>query len=88
MGSPSPRVSLPATTLPTPSKRDPILLIGINGRPVTLAQLRAGLEEKKRESRKAIVHADAAAPVARLQDAINVAFDAGYEVAYATQSMR
>jgi biopolymer transport protein ExbD len=59
-----------------------------NGRSVTIEQLRAGLEEKKRESRKAIVHADEMAPVVRLQQAINVAFEMGYEVAYATQPTR
>jgi biopolymer transport protein ExbD len=59
-----------------------------NGRPVTIEQLRAGLEEKKRESRKAIIHSDEMAPVVRQQQAINVALALGYEVALATQPMR
>ena len=44
--------------------------------------------EKKRESRKAIIHADEMAPVMRQQQAINVALALGYEVALATQPMR
>lgn len=59
-----------------------------NGRPVTLEELREGLEAKKSEGRKAIVHADGMAPAERMQEAINVALSLGYEVAYATQPMR
>lgn len=59
-----------------------------NGRPVTLDQLRLGLEDKKREGRKAIVHPDEMAPFGRAQQAFNVALSLGYEVAYATQPMR
>ncbi len=59
-----------------------------NGLPVTLDGLRAGLEEKKREGRKVIIHADEMAPMGRTQQAINVALSLGYEVAYATQPMR
>jgi biopolymer transport protein ExbD len=59
-----------------------------NGRPVTLEGLRAGLEEKKKEGRKAIIHPDEMAPYVRTQQAINVALALGYEVAIATQPMR
>jgi biopolymer transport protein ExbD len=59
-----------------------------NGRPVTLEELRAGLESKKKESRKAIIHADEMAPWIRCQQACNVALGLGYEVAYATQPVR
>lgn len=62
--------------------------IYFNGHPVTLEQLRVGLEEKKREGRKAIIHADEMAPVVRWQQVCNVALAMGYEVAYATQPMR
>ena len=59
-----------------------------NGRPVNLEQLRQELEEKKRDSRRAIVHADEMAPFGRVQQAGNVALALGYEVAYATQPVR
>jgi biopolymer transport protein ExbD len=59
-----------------------------NGRPVTLEGLRAGLDEKKKEGRKAIIHPDEMAPTVRTQQAINVALSLGYEVAIATQPVR
>ncbi len=59
-----------------------------NGRPVTLDGLRKGLEEKKREGRRAIVHADVMAPSGRVQQAINVALGLGFEVALATQPVK
>jgi biopolymer transport protein ExbD len=58
-----------------------------NGRPVTIDALRAGLEEKKKEGRKVIVHADVMAPSGRTQQAINVALALGYEVGIASQPM-
>ncbi len=56
-----------------------------DGLPVSLAGLRDKLEEKKREGRRTIIHADEMAPFGRVQEAGNAALALGYEVAYATQ---
>ena len=66
----------------TPSSENPFFF---NGRPVTLDQLRSGLEAKKNEVRRAIVHADVMAPSGSTQQAVNLALSLGYEVAIATQ---
>jgi biopolymer transport protein ExbD len=63
-------------------------LLYLEGRPVTLAEMRLGLENKKKESRQLIIHADAMAPFGRVQEVANVALVLGYEVAYATQPTR
>ncbi|MFZ4764163.1 MAG: ExbD/TolR family protein [Roseimicrobium sp.] len=59
-----------------------------NGLAVTVDELRKGLEGKKKESHRAIVHADEMAPSGRLVQAANIALALGYEVAFATQPMR
>jgi biopolymer transport protein ExbD len=60
----------------------------LEGRPVSLVDMRKGLEEKKKESRQLIIHADEMAPFGRVQEVANSALSLGYEVAYATQPAR
>jgi len=56
----------------------------LDGEPSSLEQLRASLQDKKNESRRAILHIDKMAPFDWVQKAMNVALEQGYEVGYAT----
>lgn len=57
----------------------------LDGRPVDLEGLNAGLREKKDENRRVILHIDKMAPFDSVQKAMNVALEQGYEVGYITE---
>jgi biopolymer transport protein ExbD len=57
----------------------------LDGEPVDLATLGSGLQAKKDESRRAILHIDKMAPFDWVQKAMNIALELGYEVGYATE---
>lgn len=59
-----------------------------DGKPVTLDDLQKLLTEKKRETRRLIVHADQMVPFGRVMEISNAALALGYEIAYATQPPR
>ena len=59
-----------------------------DGKSVTKDELSKLLVEKKRESRRVIIHADAMAPFGRVVDVSNMALALGFEIAYATQPPR
>jgi len=56
-----------------------------DGRAVSPDELRKQLEDKKREGRRIIIHADEMAPFGRVLEVSNSALALGYEIAYATQ---
>lgn len=66
----------------SPAGQNPYYL---DGKSVTLDELKTGLVAKKNEGRRAIIHADEMAPFGRVQQVSNLVLALGYEVAYATQ---
>jgi len=56
-----------------------------DGQNVTMIDLRRLLEDKKRQGRRIIIHADELTPFGKVMEVSNVAQTLGYEIAYATQ---
>lgn len=59
----------------------------LDGQRVTLQELREGLQDRKNESRVAIIHADEMAPHGWVQKVANVPLSLGYRVGYATSPL-
>lgn len=60
----------------------------LDGKPVTLDALKKTLADKKRSTRRLIIHADQMVPFGRVMEISNLALAMGYETAYATQPPR
>ena len=60
----------------------------LDGKPVSPEELKKKLTEKKRDTRRLIIHADQMAPFGRVLEVSNTALALGYEIAYATQPPR